>query len=1181
MVASGDRHQRSSISAPVLVPAQIVGVPEAKGASAPVPSTRPKSPKREGLSLLSSPVLDDEFGTTYELDVIAIHGLNGHPRDTWTSGKADDGVFWLQDLLPKALPGARIFTYGYDSRLFWSPSTGDIDTYAKVLLDCLNLERPQSSASLIIANEKQNRYQSILDSTRAIFFFGTPHRGSDFADTAHVLSTFVEPFNSELLLGKGKSVRSDLLQDLAPKSKTLEKLCDAFVDRADQVECITTFYEVNEMRGRMIVPRSSAVIGIANENATGIARDHSQICRIRDEDELSYRMIVENCQKLGTGLPEKLKQLNLEEQQCLNSLALSIFTEPPGTEIFPAKDTCEWILSVQQFNTWRNGLPPVLWISGELGNKDLANATAILHGLVWDIVSQRHDLIHHALRHYNSSRAWTYLNLWRVFQGILNDPHTSSVYVIIDALDECDRKDRVNLLRDLGKYLENKSNTAANCRINFVLSSRPAIIGILPGLKAKPSYLELDQDPDLIQHMATDIRRFVLDDLLSDNQFSSRHDPDGSVRLEALADKIATKSDGSFLWASLILKDLHAISFIGEVEDFISKCPPDLYGVYWESLAKVGHNRRKVVVKSLHIMLAARRPLTVAEFKFALAVESEHQTLETLQRAIEERLENIFSYLQDILGSLIRITETTITLRHQSVKDFLLNRLGAPQDSRQPKTQEYSSDLNDAFRMSMNDAENTLAECCVGFLNLEDFAKKRSSRDEDREIWADSGLGAMYFPGENTPKSPDSVSYEYDRKYREPQTPFFEYAASNWGLHYASCEPAGERLTNTTLKLSTRTNTLVNWSHQFRRSYWGCDNLPESLDALIVAAYFGQTTMVTRLTSNNDFKSSWSAALTWASRMGHPDIVKILIELGTPCIGEMLDGRSAFSWATASGFLEIVDMLLGCDRDLINVKENSGCCPLILAADSGHLEMVEKLLGSEDIDVNLRSNDGAAPIHFAINGPNHSTTELEILRKLLCDSRVDITVRDRHDRSFLSYAAEYGATEAIQELLNSPERQGEIERLLDDKGDEKGLSPLSYAAWMGRSDTVRLLCKTKRIDSQLRSVDKLDGANVFHLAAKRQHVKVIRELGNYYREGGTSADILHALLDLGAKINLADFNRKTPISYGVEKIELVKALVDRGADLNLPDKDGHTPLWWARHKDGNLQAQLMDLGARL
>ena len=95
---------------------------------------------------MASPVLDDDFGETYDLDVIAIHGLNGHPRDTWTYGEAEGQVFWLQDFLPKALPGARIFTYGYDSDLFWSSSIGDINTYAKGLLDHLYLERQQGPA---------------------------------------------------------------------------------------------------------------------------------------------------------------------------------------------------------------------------------------------------------------------------------------------------------------------------------------------------------------------------------------------------------------------------------------------------------------------------------------------------------------------------------------------------------------------------------------------------------------------------------------------------------------------------------------------------------------------------------------------------------------------------------------------------------------------------------------------------------------------------------------------------------------------------------------------------------------------------------------------------------------------------------------------------------------------------
>ena len=934
--------------------------------------------------------------------------------------------------------------------------------------------------------------------------------------------------------------------------------------------------------------------------------------------------------------------LNDEEQQCLKSLALSSFTESPSTRITPAKDTCEWILSVQQFDTWRNGFPPVLWISGELGcgkttlmsflsekmlensavvdrtgnsvdytstmcsffcddkNKHLANVT-VLQGLIWDIVSRRHDLIHHALdyhrKYYHSSCAWSYSHLWQIFQAILDDPHTGGVCVIIDALDECNRKDRVSLLKNLANYLEKKPRRA-ECPINFVLSSRPAIVN-MPGFKEN-SYLRLDEDPVLQKHMATDIHRFVLDDLLSDNQFSG-DDPDRSVKLEALADMIATKSDGSFLWASLVLEELHAKTLVNttrQVEDFISKCPADLYSVYYESLAKV-RDQHEVIVKSLHIILAARRPLTVAEFKVALAINNRHQTLEALQRDIKENLDNITTVIKGSLGSLIRISDTTITLRHQSVKDFLETGLAPPQSSRQLNPPVHSSDLSDAFRMSMSEAENTLAECCIRFLNLRDFAKKRSPSDENKENLEISGLGAIRLSDDTPPNSPDSISRQSDYEDQKPQTPFFEYAASNWGLHYAASKSDDEKLANAAIRLSTERDTLVNWSREFRRSYWGSDKLPESLDALIVAAYFGQTTMIEKLKSNKHSNLSWPAGLTWASRMGHSEAVEKFIKLGTPCMGTVLDGRSAFSWATAGGFTKIVDTLLECDRGLINVRDDRGCCPLILAVSGGHLEMVEKILGSDNVDVNLSSNEGTTPIQFAISKPVHSADELEILRKLLCDPRVDITLRDKKDRSFLSYAAEYGSTEAIQELLDCSERQNDTDKLLDDSGDEEGRSPLSHAAWYGHSDTVHLLCQTKKIDSQLQSVDNTEGANVFEIAARRQHAGVIRVLGEYHPDGvhsrdltgrtplsvamwETSVDVVHALLDLGADINLADYNGRTPLSHGVGKFELVKLLVERGADINLPDKDGHTPWWWAKNMNLDQQARLMklELGAR-
>ena len=41
--------------------------------------------------------------------------------------------------------------------------------------------------------------------------------------------------------------------------------------------------------------------------------------------------------------------------------------------------------------------------------------------------------------------------------------------------------------------------------------------GDLRKLKTNPSCLELDQDPVLVKHIATDIRNFVLDDLRCDD----------------------------------------------------------------------------------------------------------------------------------------------------------------------------------------------------------------------------------------------------------------------------------------------------------------------------------------------------------------------------------------------------------------------------------------------------------------------------------------------------------------------------------------------------------------------------------------------------------------------------------------------------------------------------------------
>lgn len=72
------------------------------------------------------------------VDIVAIHGLNGHYQNTWTTTTASgERINWLKDLLPKQIPSARIMSYGYNSAVQFSKSVADIGTFAEQLLNDL------------------------------------------------------------------------------------------------------------------------------------------------------------------------------------------------------------------------------------------------------------------------------------------------------------------------------------------------------------------------------------------------------------------------------------------------------------------------------------------------------------------------------------------------------------------------------------------------------------------------------------------------------------------------------------------------------------------------------------------------------------------------------------------------------------------------------------------------------------------------------------------------------------------------------------------------------------------------------------------------------------------------------------------------------------------------------------
>src|ERR1700738_657712 len=77
------------------------------------------------------------------IDIIAMHGLNGHYEKTWQA-KSHSGKYvnWLRDFLAQQIPNARIMSYGYSSTVAYSKSVANIDTFAGQLLEdirCLRI----------------------------------------------------------------------------------------------------------------------------------------------------------------------------------------------------------------------------------------------------------------------------------------------------------------------------------------------------------------------------------------------------------------------------------------------------------------------------------------------------------------------------------------------------------------------------------------------------------------------------------------------------------------------------------------------------------------------------------------------------------------------------------------------------------------------------------------------------------------------------------------------------------------------------------------------------------------------------------------------------------------------------------------------------------------------------------
>ncbi len=206
----------------------------------------------------------------------------------------------------------------------------------------------------------------------------------------------------------------------------------------------------------------------------------------------------------------------------------------------------------------------------------------------------------------------------------------------------------------------------------------------------------------------------------------------------------------------------------------------------------------------------------------------------------------------------------------------------------------------------------------------------------------------------------------------------------------------------------------------------------------------------------------------------------------------------------------------------LEITDEEGMTPLILASKKGHTAIVKALLAAKADPNKANENDDTPLIWAAING--HTTTVQALLA-----AKADPSKANKNDDKPLIFAATNGHTTTVEALL------------ADDlnKANKKGNTPLSLAVRKGHIATVKVLLAAKADLDEKTNLPLTEAA-----------------------QGGHTV-IVKMLLAIKANPNKARNDGATPLTLASQKghTTTAEALLMGKADPNKADeKDGGTPL---------------------
>ncbi|KAF2731912.1 HET-domain-containing protein [Polyplosphaeria fusca] len=274
------------------------------------------------------------------------------------------------------------------------------------------------------------------------------------------------------------------------------------------------------------------------------------------------------------------------------------------------------------------------------------NATAVLRPALISHLRKKHDRVGKAL--FEDANTWVVL--CEIFTDILQDSILDNVYFFIDALDEC-----VKDLEKLLAFIVQKSSLSP--RVKWILTSRNyANIEQRLRLDNSGARLSLELKENAAQ-VSRAVDAYINHRLMELEQIQY----DQSLQL-SVREKMQQKANGTFLWVSLVIKELKDVQ-AWEVVQVLEEVPTELTEVYrrmMELIKQLKRQNPELCRQVLSTVVATHRPLHLQELCVLADLPKQGPNVEETTATIVK-----------MCGSFLTLREDYVYVVHQSAKDFL------------------------------------------------------------------------------------------------------------------------------------------------------------------------------------------------------------------------------------------------------------------------------------------------------------------------------------------------------------------------------------------------------------------------------------------------------------------------------------------------------------------------------